>query len=591
MHFFPKDPHCPANDKFILSKGHAAPIYYAAWAEAGNFPTSELKNLRQITSDLEGHPTPRLSFCDVATGSLGQGLGFSCGSAYSSKYFDNIGNKYFCVLGDGECAEGSVWEAASFASFYKLDNLIAIVDVNRLGQSSSTMLEHNTEIYAKRFEAFGWHIININGHDIEEIINAFNEARNIKDQPIAIIAKTLKGKFFMDDIENKNNWHGKSINPKSAAVKEYLKTLMSNPDITMTPSKPDFDYQWEAEVSTVKYSIDSNYEMNKQISTREAYGYSLKKLGEQDNFNHIIALDCDVKNSTFSEVYEQAYPEKFINCYIAEQNMVSVGLGVSKRNKIPFLSTFGVFLSRAFDQIRMGAISQGNLKFFGSHSGTHIGPDGPSQMALEDLSMFRLIPNSLVLYPSDAVSAVRAVELAVNFNGIVYIRGGRNTSPVIYENKEEFNIKQSKVLRSSDKDSITVVSGGAPLFECLKLYELLASEGFSIRVVDIFCVKPIDEELLKKCAKETNGLIFVVEDHYSEGGIGGNYIFNFLEAVMSALKTEKNAKVYHRAVKGVPRSGSPEELYDLFGLSASKLHVEVKSILSENSITKLTSID
>ncbi len=371
---------------------------------------------------MEGHPTPRLSFCDVATGSLGQGLGFTCGSAYVSKYFDKISNRFFCLLGDGECAEGSVWEAASFASFYKLDNLIAIVDVNRLGQSAPTMIQHDMNIYEKRFSGFGFHTIVIDGHNVEEIIKAFEEARNIKDRPTAIIAKTLKGKFFVNDIEDKMNWHGKPITPKSQSVKDHLKSLMKNPEIKLKTNPAEHDFKFEEDVSQVKYKIQSNYDGTKQVSTREAYGQALKKLGEQDKYNHIWALDCDVKNSTMSEYYEKVHPEKFINCYIAEQNMVSVALGVSKRNKIPFCSTFSAFYSRAFDQIRMGAISFGNVKFFGSHSGIHIGPDGPSQMALEDLSMFRTIPNSLVFYPSDAVSTEKAVEIAANFNGMVYIK-------------------------------------------------------------------------------------------------------------------------------------------------------------------------
>ena len=521
MHFHPKDPKNPANDKFILSKGHAAPIYYAAWAEAGNFAVEDLKNLRKITSDLEGHPTPRLSFCDVATGSLGQGLGFTCGSAYSSKYFDKINNRYFCLLGDGECAEGSVWEAAAFASFYNLDNIIAVVDVNRLGQSAATSLEHHIDVYEKRFAAFGWYTIAVDGHNVEEIAKAFEQARNVQNQPIAIISKSSKGKFFTEEIEDKLNWHGKPITPKSDHVIENIRKLMKNSEIKLTPHEPNFSFNWSNDVNKAKFHIKSTYDGTKQVSTREAYGQALKKLGEQDKDFNIIVLDCDLKNSTMAEIYEKAFPNKFINCFIAEQNMVSVGLGISKRNKIPFCSTFGAFYSRAYDQIRMGAISFGNVKFFGSHSGIHIGTDGPSQMALEDLGLFRSIPDALVLYPSDAVSSEKAVELAVNYEGIVYIKGGRANHPIIYKNDEEFSIKQAKVLRSSENDVITVVSGGVPIFECLKAQDTLLKEGVSVRVVDIFCVKPIDEELLKKCIDETNGLMLVVEDHYEEGGIGG----------------------------------------------------------------------
>jgi transketolase len=286
-------------------------------------------------------------------------------------------------MGDGEVSEGSVWEAAAFASNYKLDNLIAIVDVNRLGQSAPTSLQHHTDIYENRFKGFGWHTIVIDGHNVEEIIKAFYEARTIKDQPVCIVSKTYKGKYFTEEIEDKMNWHGKPITSKSDTVIKHITTLMTNPDITLTTHEPKFEKKWEELVSNSNYKLSFNYDKSKQVSTREAYGQALKHLGEQDKYDHIIALDCDVKNSTMSEYYEKVYPNKFINCFISEQNMISVALGVASRNKIPFCSTFGAFYSRAFDQIRMGAISFGNVKFFGSHSGIHIGPDGPSQMALE----------------------------------------------------------------------------------------------------------------------------------------------------------------------------------------------------------------
>jgi len=391
LHFHPKDPKNPANDKFILSKGHAAPIYYAAWGEAGNFPMSDLKDFRKITCDLEGHPTPRLEFCDVATGSLGQGLGFTCGAAYSSKYYEKIANKYFCLLGDGEIAEGSVWEAAAFASFYKLDNLIAILDANRLGQSAPTQTEHDCETYRARFAAFGFETIIIDGHNIQEIISAFTQARNCTGKPFAIIARTFKGKYFLNDVENLMNWHGKPMGGKSADIIAHVRSLMKNQNITLKCNAPTFEYKYPcANGSQIVFDFKPDYDGKKEVSTREAYGTALKKLGAIDKDNQIIALDADVKNSTFSEHYEKVYPEKFINCFIAEQNLVSVGLGVSKRNKIPFCSTFAVFFTRAFDQIRMGAISFANMKFFGSHSGTHIGQDGPSQMGLEVKNKFYL---------------------------------------------------------------------------------------------------------------------------------------------------------------------------------------------------------
>ena len=310
-------------------------------------------------------------------------MGFACGSAYSSKYIDSIQNRYYCLLGDGECAEGSVWEAVAFASFYKLDNLVAIIDVNRLGQSAPTTLQHDVDTYSNRFSSFGWHSIVVDGHNVSDIIKAFNEARSIKDKPTALISKSFKGKFFENEIEDKLNWHGKPVTPKSSNIISHIKSLMKNQDINLTPTKPGFEYSWSEDVSKANYSFPSSYDSSKQVSTREAYGVSLKKLGEQDINNHVVALDCDVKNSTFSEYYEKAYPNKFINCFIAEQNMVSVALGVSKRNKVPFCSTFGCFFTRAYDQIRMAAISFANVKFYGSHSGIHIGQDGPSQMGLE----------------------------------------------------------------------------------------------------------------------------------------------------------------------------------------------------------------
>ncbi len=520
MRYKPTSPRDAANDKFIISKGHAAPIYYAAWAEAGAFPIEKLNTLRKIDSDYEGHPTPRLPFCDVATGSLGQGLGFTCGSAYSSKYFDKIENRYYCLLGDGECAEGSVWEAAEFASFYKLDNLVAIVDVNRLGQSSSTMNEHDVDKFAKRFDAFGWNSIVVDGHDINELVNAFAAARSVKNKPTCIVSRSFKGKYFMNDIEDKMNWHGKPITPKSAEVIAHVESLMKSKDVKLTVNPPTFEFSFPT--NTSPYKITPTFDKTKQASTREGYGQGLKALG--DSNSNIIGLDADVKNSTFSIYFSNSHPERFIDCYIAEQNMVSVGLGVSKRGKIPFQSTFGAFYSRAFDQIRMSAISFANTKFFGSHSGVHIGQDGPSQMGLEDLTIFRTINNSLVLYPSDAVSAFKSVQLAANYEGLVYIKGGRANHPVLYDNNEEFEVGKAKVLCSSSNDLLTIISAGPPLFECLKVQEMLKAEGKNVRVVDLFSIKPIDKETLEKCAAET-GQFFVVEDHYPEGGIGGMLVF------------------------------------------------------------------
>eukprot|EP00340_Litonotus_pictus_P011922 CAMPEP_0170536168 /NCGR_PEP_ID=MMETSP0209-20121228/102002_1 /TAXON_ID=665100 ORGANISM="Litonotus pictus, Strain P1" /NCGR_SAMPLE_ID=MMETSP0209 /ASSEMBLY_ACC=CAM_ASM_000301 /LENGTH=632 /DNA_ID=CAMNT_0010837507 /DNA_START=68 /DNA_END=1967 /DNA_ORIENTATION=+ len=603
MHFLPKEPRNPANDVFVLSKGHSSPIYYAAWAEAGNFSTDRLFDLRKITSDLEGHPTPRLDFCDFATGSLGQGLANTVGCAYSSKFFDNnpidfcdfatgslgqglantVGcaysskffdnnpNKYFCLLGDGECAEGSVWEAAHLAGFYKLDNVIAVVDCNRLGQSDVTSLSHETEIYKQRFSSFGFKTIVIDGHDLEQVVKAFTEARNHTGSPVCIVAQTIKGKGFIGDIEDKLNFHGKPM--KSSALIENLEKKLVNKTPNFTVTHPTNTFKYPHCSKEQKYDISISYEKDK-ISTREAFGMAFKKLGHQDGKDKtiVVGLDGDVKNSTFLEPFYKDFPNKFINCYIAEQLLVGAAAGTCKRNKIPFCGTFATFFTRAFDQIRMGAISQDNVKYVGSHSGVHIGEDGPSQMGLEDLALFRSVPGMVVLTPSDGVSAERATELAANHKGSVFIRTGRNAHPILYDTKEKFEVGKSKVLKKGDNDIITVISYGATLFESLDAYEALKKEGINIRVVDLFCVKPIDVEGLRENISQTGNLGFVVEDHYYEGGAG--------EAVKSALSVF-GFKIHHQAVSGVPRSGKANELYDLFGLSSQHLVSHIKKILGK----------
>lgn len=566
MHFHPKDPQNASNDKFVLSKGHAAPIYYAAWALAGNFPKEDLLNLRKITSDLEGHPTPRLSFTDFATGSLGQGLGFTVGSAYVSKHMDNNPNRYFCLLGDGETAEGSVWEAAFFASYYKLDNLVVIVDVNRLGQSDPTHLQHEVENYHARFESFGFRTVTIDGHDVSQITNALSEARQNRGKPFCIVAKTFKGKHCGKSIEDLHGFHGKPLN--SAEALKYVEGLITNKDIQVKVTPPEQTGSLPSKDQ--KFSIKLDYDKDKKYSTRQGFGFALKKLADGDKEGVVIGLDADVKNSTMSETLAKTFPERFINCFIAEQNMVSVALGASKRNKIPFVATFATFFTRAFDQIRMSAISFGNIKYFGSHTGVHIGPDGPSQMGLEDLSLFRSIPNLTVLATSDVVSTERAVELAANTYGAFYIRGGRNTHKILYAMDEKFEVGKAKVLRSGQNDRLTIVSSGATLHEALGAADLLAKEGISVRVIDLFSVKPVDRETLEKNGLESNSLMLVVEDHYYEGGIG--------DAVKSSLGTS-GIRIHHQAVGDIPRSGEPDELYEMFGLSSSKIAERVRGIL------------
>lgn len=564
MRFDPTDPRNPANDRFVLSKGHAAPLLYAAWAEAGAFPVADLRNLRKIDSDLEGHPTPRLSFVDVATGSLGQGLSVGAGIALNGKYLDKLSYRVYVLLGDGETAEGAVWEAAAFASHYGLDNLCAIVDVNRLGQSQATMYGHEVDVFARRFQAFGWSAIVCDGHDMAELLAAFRQGESDKGKPTAIIARTLKGKG-VSFLEDKDGWHGKAVPeadlPRAIAelcILEESARLSPRPRLPETPVAPS--------TGTLP---PPNYALGEQVATRQAYGNALARLGAVDS--RVVALDGDTKNSTYSENFMKAFPDRFFECYIAEQNMVGVAVGLGTRGKVPFASTFGAFFARAYDQLRMSAISFANLKLAGSHAGVSIGEDGPSQMALEDFAAMRAIPGCTVLYPSDAVSAEAAVRLAASNYGIFYIRTSRPKTPVIYPNNEPFDIGRCKTVRSSPSDVATVVAGGVTLFEALAAYDQLANEGIAVRVIDLFSLKPLDVEGLRAAAAETGGRVLTVEDHYPEGGMG--------EAVASAL-AGTGATVSILAVRSVPRSGPPEELLRLYGIDAESIAAAVRALLA-----------
>jgi len=561
----PKD---PSNDRFILSKGHAAPILYAAWAEAGLFPVEDLNNLRKIDSDLEGHPTPRLNFVDVATGSLGQGLSVAAGMAYVGKVVDNAPYRTYCLIGDGESAEGSLWEAMHFAGRYKLDNLVAIFDVNRLGQSEPTALQHQMDVYRKRLEAFGFNAIVVDGHDVEELCKAFHEASETKGRPTAIIAKTFKGKNF-PSIEDQDNWHGKPIGDKSPYVIKHLQSLIKNNGPTqLIPSKPAVEVP-EANISNVKLASPPAYKLGELVATRLAYGVALQKLAAANN--RVIALDGDTKNSTFSDKVLKNTPKQFIECYIAEQNLVGVGIGAACRDRtIAFTSTFAAFYTRAFDQLRMGAISQTNLNCCGSHAGISIGEDGPSQMALEDIALFRSIPGATVFYPSDAVSTERAVELAANTKGICFIRSSRPNTPVLYDNNEPFQVGKSKVVRSNEADKVLLIGSGVTLHEAVKAADELAKAGIHARVIDPFTIKPLDAQIIEH-AKAVGGRIVTVEDHYPEGGIG--------EAVSGLVALEKNVIVKRLAVKEIPRSGPPTVLLEKFEIDSKAIVKAVNEIL------------
>ena len=556
MRFDPKNPQNPDNDRFVLSKGHAAPILYAAWAEAGLFPREELMELRTFESDLEGHPTPRLSFVDVATGSLGQGICAAIGIALNAR---RIGSAYrtYVLLGDGEIAEGSVWEAADAASHYKLDNLCAIVDANALGQSQPTEFAHDLDRIAARWAAFGWKALVVDGHDITDIQKGLDTARATAGRPTVLVARTLKGKG-LSSIEGKEAWHGKALKKgeeTDKAIKE-LEGQFKRTDPKPAIAGPRGSSKSETPVDYATLPAP-NYRKGDLVATREAWGTALATVGKADS--RIVGLDADVKNSTFSDRFEKVASDRFFEMFIAEQVMVGAAMGFAARGAIPFPSTFACFLYRAADFIRMAGISTLNMKLTGSHAGVSIGEDGPSQMALEDLAMMRAIPNAAVLYPCDAVSTERLVAEMAQHKGLAYMRTSRPKTPVTYEPGDTFPIGGSKVLRQSADDKAMVVGAGITVFEALKAYDILKAEGISIRVVDAYSVQPIDVATLGEGAKATRGRVITVEDHYSAGGLG--------DAVAEAL-APAGVTVERLAVREIPRSGEPDELVDKFGISA-----------------------
>jgi transketolase len=569
MRFDPKDPQHPEADRFVLSKGHAAPILYAAWSAAGAFPRADLLNLRKITSDLEGHPTPRLPFVDVATGSLGQGLCSAIGIALNAH---RIGSDYrtYVLLGDGETAEGSVWEAADVCGHQKLDNLCAITDMNAFGQSQQTQWHHDTDALVRRWSAFGWHAVPIDGHDLSSILGALADARETKGKPTMIIARTLKGKGVAH-IENKDGWHGKVLKKgpeMDAAIAEleaqYKKTTDPMPVIPKPARRktepPPVDF-------VAKYPAPP-YKIGDSVATREAYGSALATLGNLDP--RIVAVDADVKNSTFSEKFEKVHADRFFEVFIAEQVMIGTAMGLASRGAIPFPSTFACFLERASDFVRMAGISNLNIKVAGSHAGISIGEDGPSQMALEDLAMFRGVPNCTVLYPSEAVSTERLMALAAATPGPAYIRTTRPKTPVIYGPDEKFVAGGSKTLRQSANDVVTVVAAGVTLFEALKAHDELAKTNIAIRVIDAYSIQPIDKQAMLAAGEATKGRILTVEDHYAHGGLG--------DAVSEAVG-DRGYRVRRLAVREIPRSGQPEELLERYGISAHAIVTAVQDFI------------
>ncbi len=564
MRYDPKNPQYHNNDRFILSKGHAAPILYAAWAEAGLFPPEELLKLRQIDSDLEGHPTPRLPFVDVATGSLGQGLSVGVGMALCAR-LDGLDYRTYVLLGDGECAEGAVWEAASMAGILQLNNLVAIVDVNRLGQSQATPFGHDLDVYRKRFEAFNWRTETIDGHDLEEILEVL-AAAGLGTQPLAILAKTIKG-AGVSFLQDKDGWHGKPLSKDEAAraIAELQPGARSAAAAGVQIPEPNRLPAPKNEAPATYPAF--NYKLGDMVATREAYGNALARLGEVDQ--RIVVFDADTKNSTFAEKFFKKFPARATECFIAEQNMIGMAVGFATRGKIPFASTFACFMTRAFDHLRLAGISRANLKLGGSHAGISIGEDGPSQMGLEDLAMMRSVAGSIVLYPCDAVSTERLVEQMVNTRGICFIRTSRPKTPVLYNNDEQFPIGGAKVLRQTDRDKVTVVAAGVTLFEALKAADTLAKEGINITVIDAYSVKPLGKHVIRAAAQRTGNKVITVEDHYPEGGLG--------DAVAGELSTD-GIRVHKLAVTDLPRSGKPAELLAKYGIDAAAIVRKVKEL-------------
>ena len=552
-------PQNPFNDRFILSKGHATPVLWAVLAEAGAGTVEELvESYRRFGSPLEGHPTPRHPFVDVGTGALGQGLSIGVGMALRSR-LNKIDNRIYVLLGDGETAEGAVWEAAAIAAHYKLGNLIAIVDINRLGQTEATMYGHDVDEYTKKFQAFGWRSRTIDGHDMDAVLAALQEAIDYRQGPFVILAKTFKGKG-VSFLEDKNGRHGKPVTGEEfeKALGEIGEAELTEPLGIAAPNISAPAKKYEAKAVTISMESPS-YEAGDQVATRKAYAVGLTKLAKVDS--DVVVLDGDLKNSTYTELFLEQFPDRFFECYIAEQNMVGMAMGLSALGKRPFCSTFASFLTRAHDQIRMAAISGSNIKYAGSHAGVSVGEDGPSQMGLEDIAMFRATPGSTVLYPADAVSTERLVGLAAQNKGATYLRLTRGPTAILYGPNDSFSIGGSKVLKFSTEDKVTIFAAGITVHEALTASEILAKDGVAARLIDVYSIKPIDEATVLKAARET-GFVITVEDHYPEGGLG--------DAILNVLAGEK-VKIRKLAVNAIPCSGDPKTLMDHFGISSSNI--------------------
>jgi transketolase len=557
------NPKRPENDRLIFSKGHASTLLYAIFRAAGAISDEELLQYRQFDSILEGHPTPRIPWVDVATGSLGQGLPIGVGMAIAAKKLDRLPSRVWVLCGDSEMAEGSMWEAFEHGAHYKLDNLTAIIDVNRLGQRGETMVGWDLDVYRERAQAFGWHAVEIDGHDVESIDRAYTEAENTTGKPTVVIARTIKGKG-VKAIENQPGWHGKALDNPDEAIEE----LGGLRNIHVDVAKPEQAAAHTFPSGELKLP---RYDLGEEVATRKAYGEALAALGAARG--DVVAVDGEVSNSTFAEIFAKAHPERYFEMYIAEQQMVAAAVGLQARGWNAFASTFAAFFARAYDFIRMAAISRVNLRLAGSHAGISIGEDGPSQMALEDIASLRAVHSSTVLQPCDANQTAKLVAAMADTEGIVFLRTLRPNTPVIYDADEDFRIGGSRVIRSSDEDAVTIVGSGVTVHEALKAADALEEDGIAAQVIDLYSIKPIDADTLQAAAEAT-GRIVTVEDHYPEGGVG--------DAVLAALaEKSEQARVVKLAVNDMPHSGKPDELLHGFGIDAESIATAVRQVVGE----------
>jgi transketolase len=572
MNYNPDAFDAPNADRFILSKGHAAPLLYAVWKQLGKVSDAELLTLRQFNSVLEGHPTRRFPYTEAATGSLGQGLSIGVGMALAAKRYSGGSARTFVLLGDSEMAEGANWEALLLAQYYHLDNLVALIDVNGLGQRGEPMERGDAEQYATKLRAFGCEVHIVDGHSMSALVDVFSSLASGDGQPKAIIARTIKGYGLDDVIEGQNGFHGKVIPPEKLTffldklAQRFAEVALLPEPSVYVPLAPE-PVEGAVEFAPKEHPTQRTYKVGDLVATREAYGHAVTCQG----FLHenLVVLDAEVKNSTYAELFEKAYPERFIECFIAEQNMIGMAVGMARQGKLPFASTFASFLTRAHDQLRMASIGGVPLRLVGSHAGVSIGADGPSQMGLEDIALFRTLPESIIFYPADAVAAQACVALMVGYHtGISYLRTTRGTTPVIYDETRLFEIGGCAVVRCSDHDDVCVVAAGITLFEALKAAELLARENIFVRVIDCYCIKPLPIAAVAQAVAACGGRLVTVEDHYRAGGLG--------EALAAQLDGVKHISL---AVDSVPRSGSPEELLSFEEIDSSALIRSIHCLL------------